>query len=254
MRKVLVRLVLAAGLLGPAAAFGQARPADARLPARARGLGRDEGAAGQARCLQARPRPEGRGALRARPRRCRPAAAAPGGRPDLAEPARGRRRASAAARRRPRPPRAARRATEGGGGPSRAPTSSASAPSGKRPSPRLDETQRLARALLVQAEQIGTQISDRRRSAFARALLQRIVRHPQPRPLVGGLPLAAARPGGPRALARQLVRAHPAERDARRPAHRRARHRRSRSRSTPAGATSRRASSTRDPAVRADPH
>ena len=37
----------------------------------------------------------------------------------------------------------------------------------------IDETQRLARALLVQAEQIGTQISDRRRSAFARALMQR---------------------------------------------------------------------------------
>ena len=34
----------------------------------------------------------------------------------------------------------------------------------------LDETQRLARALLVQATQISTQIGDRRRSAFTRAL------------------------------------------------------------------------------------
>lgn len=37
----------------------------------------------------------------------------------------------------------------------------------------LDETQRLARALMVQADQIITQVSDRRRSAFARSLLQR---------------------------------------------------------------------------------
>jgi potassium efflux system protein len=37
----------------------------------------------------------------------------------------------------------------------------------------LGETQRLAKALLVQAEQLTTQISDRRRGAFARALLER---------------------------------------------------------------------------------
>jgi small-conductance mechanosensitive channel len=37
----------------------------------------------------------------------------------------------------------------------------------------LDETQRLARALLVQAEQITAQTGDRRRAAFARSLLQR---------------------------------------------------------------------------------
>ncbi|NIX75180.1 mechanosensitive ion channel family protein [Microvirga sp. c23x22] len=37
----------------------------------------------------------------------------------------------------------------------------------------LDETQRLARALLVQAEQVNAQISDRRRAGFARALLER---------------------------------------------------------------------------------
>ena len=36
----------------------------------------------------------------------------------------------------------------------------------------LDETQRLGRALLVQAEQLGTQIGDRRRAVFARALFQ----------------------------------------------------------------------------------
>ena len=36
----------------------------------------------------------------------------------------------------------------------------------------LDETQRLARALLVQATQIATQIGDRRRAAFTRALFQ----------------------------------------------------------------------------------
>jgi small-conductance mechanosensitive channel len=37
----------------------------------------------------------------------------------------------------------------------------------------LDETQRLARALLVQSEQLTTQISDRRRASFARALFER---------------------------------------------------------------------------------
>lgn len=37
----------------------------------------------------------------------------------------------------------------------------------------LDETQRLARTLLVQAEQIVSQISDRRRAAFAKALFER---------------------------------------------------------------------------------
>ena len=37
----------------------------------------------------------------------------------------------------------------------------------------LDETLRLARAILVQAEQITAQTSDRRRAAFARSLLQR---------------------------------------------------------------------------------
>ena len=37
----------------------------------------------------------------------------------------------------------------------------------------LGETQRLAKALLVQAEQLTAQISDRRRGAFARALLER---------------------------------------------------------------------------------
>lgn len=37
----------------------------------------------------------------------------------------------------------------------------------------LDETQRLARALLVQAEQVNAQISDRRRAGFARALFER---------------------------------------------------------------------------------
>src|SRR5215212_2665745 len=36
----------------------------------------------------------------------------------------------------------------------------------------LDETQRLARTLLVQANQITAQISDRRRAVFARALFQ----------------------------------------------------------------------------------
>ncbi len=37
----------------------------------------------------------------------------------------------------------------------------------------LDDSQRLARALLLQADQITAQISDRRRSAFARALFER---------------------------------------------------------------------------------
>lgn len=37
----------------------------------------------------------------------------------------------------------------------------------------IDETQRLARALLVQAEQLTTQVSDRRRAGFTRALFQR---------------------------------------------------------------------------------
>lgn len=37
----------------------------------------------------------------------------------------------------------------------------------------IDETQRLGRTLLVQAEQIGSAISDRRRSLFARALFER---------------------------------------------------------------------------------
>jgi small-conductance mechanosensitive channel len=37
----------------------------------------------------------------------------------------------------------------------------------------LDETQRLARALAVHAEQITTRVSDRRRSAFTRALIRR---------------------------------------------------------------------------------
>lgn len=37
----------------------------------------------------------------------------------------------------------------------------------------LDDSQRLARALLLQAEQITSQISDRRRSAFTRALFER---------------------------------------------------------------------------------
>ncbi|MBF9232797.1 mechanosensitive ion channel family protein [Microvirga sp. BT350] len=37
----------------------------------------------------------------------------------------------------------------------------------------LDETQRLARALLVQAEQVNAQISDRRRAGFTRALFER---------------------------------------------------------------------------------
>ncbi|MGO4707017.1 DUF3772 domain-containing protein [Microvirga sp. 2MCAF38] len=36
----------------------------------------------------------------------------------------------------------------------------------------LDETQRLARALLVQVDQIGAQISDRRRASFTRALFE----------------------------------------------------------------------------------
>src|SRR4051794_29812071 len=36
----------------------------------------------------------------------------------------------------------------------------------------LDETQRLGRALLVQAEQLSTQIVDRRRAAFTRALFE----------------------------------------------------------------------------------
>ncbi|WP_245410855.1 DUF3772 domain-containing protein [Microvirga flavescens] len=36
----------------------------------------------------------------------------------------------------------------------------------------LDETQRLARALLVQADQIGTQVVDRRRASFTRALFE----------------------------------------------------------------------------------
>jgi small-conductance mechanosensitive channel len=38
---------------------------------------------------------------------------------------------------------------------------------------RLDDTQRVARALLAQAEQLTTQISDRRRTAFASALFER---------------------------------------------------------------------------------
>src|SRR5215207_1499339 len=37
----------------------------------------------------------------------------------------------------------------------------------------LDETQRLARAVLVQAEQLTAQVSDRRRAAFTRALFER---------------------------------------------------------------------------------
>ncbi|HKG77311.1 MAG TPA: DUF3772 domain-containing protein, partial [Beijerinckiaceae bacterium] len=37
----------------------------------------------------------------------------------------------------------------------------------------LDETQRLARAILIQAEQLTAQVSDRRRAAFTRALFER---------------------------------------------------------------------------------
>src|SRR3954467_8847932 len=37
----------------------------------------------------------------------------------------------------------------------------------------LDETQRLARAVLIQAEQLTAQVSDRRRAAFTRALFER---------------------------------------------------------------------------------
>src|SRR5215207_11274684 len=37
----------------------------------------------------------------------------------------------------------------------------------------LDETQRLARAILIQAEQLTAQVSNRRRAAFTRALLER---------------------------------------------------------------------------------
>ena len=37
----------------------------------------------------------------------------------------------------------------------------------------LDETQRLARAILVQAEQLGTQVGDLRRAGFARALFEK---------------------------------------------------------------------------------
>src|SRR4030095_10574516 len=37
----------------------------------------------------------------------------------------------------------------------------------------LDETQRLARAVLIQAEQLTTQVSDRRRTLFTRALFER---------------------------------------------------------------------------------
>ena len=50
----------------------------------------------------------------------------------------------------------------------------------------LDETQRLARAVLIQAEQLTAQVGDRRRTALHAGAVRADLQHPQPRSLGGG--------------------------------------------------------------------
>ena len=58
----------------------------------------------------------------------------------------------------------------------------------------LDETQRLARAVLIQAEQLTAQVSDRRRAALHARAVRADLQHPEPRPLGGGGAQLSARP------------------------------------------------------------
>ncbi|MFL4974205.1 MAG: DUF3772 domain-containing protein [Microvirga sp.] len=180
MRKVLVRLVLAAGLLGPAAAFGQANPptqAPASAPAKPDAAPLEVSV--ETKAL--------RGKLDAFKLELDQKDAALSGR-DLADADLQRLRQEVdpiwqslrevVDELQPRLDAARARLEQLGA----RPKEEAAQPSADVQRERaereaavveIDETQRLARALLVQAEQIGTQISDRRRSAFARALMQR---------------------------------------------------------------------------------
>src|SRR5215213_8792490 len=168
MRKVLVRLVLAAGLLGPAAAFGQANPptqapAPPEVSVETKAL-RGKLDAFKLELDQKDAALSGRNLADADLQRLRqevdPIWQSLREVVDELQP----RLDAARARLEQLGPRPKEEAAQ--------PSADVQRERAEREAA-VDETQRLARALLVQAEQIGTQISDRRRSAFARALMQR---------------------------------------------------------------------------------